>query len=494
MHYIGLQGMPRRVADYAGRFADFNLFISIASFGLGASTIVFLYNMIWSWTHGPPAGPNPWRAMTLEWQVPLAAADLQLRRDPAGRRRPVRVRRPRRAPRDLRRRQARARPDRLAVRRGPRARDRERDRSSPALLDALRERAAQRRRHVTVIAPVSEPRRGYVVYDDTRRASAGRRLEKTLRCCASPRSRAGLRRRDEPRAGGEGRARAARAAAGRDHRLDPRRRSARAGCAATSSRDIDAAAGGRSRPARDRRRRGAGRRRRTCSWSRTRPSLSTRAARSHPRARGAGPRELPDRRAAERRPSPSPEADRRLRRALSELRVEGIDAHGQVVASRSVHGCARTRPTTSASTRSSSRPSPGDRSGWLRRDLSSVCAARRTCRSTTWWPTRERRSRRARRTAPARHGDANLHPPPIHYSSRISPAIVGIFLFIGSEIMLFGSFFTVYFFDRVVNNPHALAADRPRTGIRSSGRGSSRSSTRASSSPRASRCTGRRRR
>ena len=48
-------------------------------------------------------------------------------------------------------------------------------------------------------------------------------------------------------------------------------------------------------------------------------------------------------------------------------------------------------------------------------------------------------------------GDANLHPPPIHYSSRIAPSIVGIFLFIGSEIMLFGSFFTVYFFDRVVN-------------------------------------------
>ena len=52
------------------------------------------------------------------------------------------------------------------------------------------------------------------------------------------------------------------------------------------------------------------------------------------------------------------------------------------------------------------------------------------------------------------HGDATLHPPPIHYSSRIAPSIVGIFLFIGSEIMLFGSFFTVYFFDRVVNNTH----------------------------------------
>jgi cytochrome c oxidase subunit 1 len=69
MHYIGLQGMPRRVADYAGRFTDFNLFISIASFGLGASTIVFLYNMIWSWSHGPVAEANPWRGMTLEWQV-----------------------------------------------------------------------------------------------------------------------------------------------------------------------------------------------------------------------------------------------------------------------------------------------------------------------------------------------------------------------------------------------------------------------------------------
>jgi cytochrome c oxidase subunit 3 len=43
-------------------------------------------------------------------------------------------------------------------------------------------------------------------------------------------------------------------------------------------------------------------------------------------------------------------------------------------------------------------------------------------------------------------------PPPIHYSSRVSPAMLGMFLFIASEIMLFGSFFTVYFFVRVVNN------------------------------------------
>ena len=69
MHLIGVQGMPRRVADYAGEFAGWNFFISVASFGLGASTVVFLYNMLTSWVRGPVAPGNPWRALTLEWQV-----------------------------------------------------------------------------------------------------------------------------------------------------------------------------------------------------------------------------------------------------------------------------------------------------------------------------------------------------------------------------------------------------------------------------------------
>jgi cytochrome c oxidase subunit 1 len=69
MHYLGIQGMPRRVSDYAPRFADLNFFISIASFFLGASTLVFLYNMIVSWARGEPAPANPWRALTIEWQV-----------------------------------------------------------------------------------------------------------------------------------------------------------------------------------------------------------------------------------------------------------------------------------------------------------------------------------------------------------------------------------------------------------------------------------------
>ncbi|MFN8175297.1 MAG: cbb3-type cytochrome c oxidase subunit I [Solirubrobacteraceae bacterium] len=69
MHVIGIEGMPRRVSDYAQEFAGWNLAISIASFFLGLSTLVFLYNMVSSWRLGPRATANPYRALTLEWQV-----------------------------------------------------------------------------------------------------------------------------------------------------------------------------------------------------------------------------------------------------------------------------------------------------------------------------------------------------------------------------------------------------------------------------------------
>ena len=48
------------------------------------------------------------------------------------------------------------------------------------LIEALKQRAAGGADLVTVIAPVSKPQSGYVVYEDTRRASAGRRLDRTL--------------------------------------------------------------------------------------------------------------------------------------------------------------------------------------------------------------------------------------------------------------------------------------------------------------------------
>jgi cytochrome c oxidase subunit III len=55
------------------------------------------------------------------------------------------------------------------------------------------------------------------------------------------------------------------------------------------------------------------------------------------------------------------------------------------------------------------------------------------------------------------HAEAHDHhgPPAANVSSRVDARVLGMFMFIASEIMLFGSFFTAYFFVRVVNNPPA---------------------------------------
>jgi len=52
--------------------------------------------------------------------------------------------------------------------------------AGPSLIEVLKRRAADGADLITVLAPVSNPHAGYVVYDDTRRAAAGRRLDRTL--------------------------------------------------------------------------------------------------------------------------------------------------------------------------------------------------------------------------------------------------------------------------------------------------------------------------
>jgi cytochrome c oxidase subunit III len=53
-------------------------------------------------------------------------------------------------------------------------------------------------------------------------------------------------------------------------------------------------------------------------------------------------------------------------------------------------------------------------------------------------------------TAAVGHEHEHHGPPEAHQSSRIEPQFLGMVLFIISEVMLFGSFFTAYFFIRVV--------------------------------------------
>ena len=48
------------------------------------------------------------------------------------------------------------------------------------------------------------------------------------------------------------------------------------------------------------------------------------------------------------------------------------------------------------------------------------------------------------------HEHEHHGPPPAHQSSRVESQFLGMVLFIISEVMLFGAFFTAYFFIRVV--------------------------------------------
>jgi cytochrome c oxidase subunit 3 len=60
----------------------------------------------------------------------------------------------------------------------------------------------------------------------------------------------------------------------------------------------------------------------------------------------------------------------------------------------------------------------------------------------------------------AGHGHDHHGPPLANRSSRLDPTVLGMLLFIASEAMLFGSFFTALFFVRVVN-PDAPATWPP---------------------------------
>jgi cytochrome c oxidase subunit I len=76
MHFLGLAGMPRRYADYALQFADFNLLASIAAFGFGLAQVYFVLYVVWPLLRkqGAKAPQRPWDAAEgLEWEVPSPA-------------------------------------------------------------------------------------------------------------------------------------------------------------------------------------------------------------------------------------------------------------------------------------------------------------------------------------------------------------------------------------------------------------------------------------
>ena len=181
MHWVGLRGMPRRVFDYSAEFATLNLIVSVASFVLGASVILFLYNMIVSWARGPIAEANPYRAMTLEWQVSSPPPIFNFDEIPQVVGGPYEYGVP---------------GARHAVLKGgvPRGGVDVTDETPSVVLvvanetlaggelvRAVKGRAENGPIQAIVIAPVNEPSAGYVVYENSRRQTAGRRLDAAVK-------------------------------------------------------------------------------------------------------------------------------------------------------------------------------------------------------------------------------------------------------------------------------------------------------------------------
>jgi len=71
-HFLGLAGMPRRIADYPDAFAGWNMVSSLGSYISGVGALVFFFGVAYAFVRKERAADNPWGAgaTTLEWTLP----------------------------------------------------------------------------------------------------------------------------------------------------------------------------------------------------------------------------------------------------------------------------------------------------------------------------------------------------------------------------------------------------------------------------------------
>ncbi|TMD14183.1 MAG: cytochrome c oxidase subunit I [Chloroflexi bacterium] len=70
MHFLGLLGMPRRIATYHSNrigWADWNWVVTIGAFTIAAGILLFIVNLLISLWAGRRAPADPWMGNTLEW-------------------------------------------------------------------------------------------------------------------------------------------------------------------------------------------------------------------------------------------------------------------------------------------------------------------------------------------------------------------------------------------------------------------------------------------
>ena len=67
---VGYLGMPRRYAMYPEEFQVYNVLSTAGASVLGVGYVIPIVYLIWSLKKSPLAGPNPWGAKGLEWEIP----------------------------------------------------------------------------------------------------------------------------------------------------------------------------------------------------------------------------------------------------------------------------------------------------------------------------------------------------------------------------------------------------------------------------------------
>ena len=81
-HWLGLNGMPRRVAEYDPQFTLVNQISSVGALLMAISSLPFLWNVVHSAIAGRVAGDNPWQALTPEWLTSSPPPIENWRHDP----------------------------------------------------------------------------------------------------------------------------------------------------------------------------------------------------------------------------------------------------------------------------------------------------------------------------------------------------------------------------------------------------------------------------
>jgi cytochrome c oxidase subunit 1 len=75
MHFLGVAGFPRRLADpynypYLSHLLPLNQFITYSAILMGFAQFLLIGNFIYSIFKGKRVGRNPWNANSLEWTAP----------------------------------------------------------------------------------------------------------------------------------------------------------------------------------------------------------------------------------------------------------------------------------------------------------------------------------------------------------------------------------------------------------------------------------------